>query len=138
MYTCVSVSTESMYLILMSARDFRYDVHVRMAGGPQLLERILCEAEQRLAVLIPRLQRRKRRVKDKERDGAPVVLLSALCYTLQLTFFTPDRMSQSVAPASIPGMRSPIVKGNETPVELSTDDVTDLRKFMVRCVLARA
>lgn len=39
-------------------------------------------------------------------------------------------MSQIVAPASMPGIRSPIVKGKLTPVEFRTVDVTLLRKFM--------
>jgi hypothetical protein len=44
-----------------------------------------------------------------------------------LTFLTPSLSSHIELPASIPGIRSPIVKGKDTPVELSTEVVMDLR-----------
>jgi hypothetical protein len=44
-----------------------------------------------------------------------------------LTFLTASLSSQIELPASIPGIRSPIVKGKDTPVELSTEVVMDLR-----------
>ncbi len=43
------------------------------------------------------------------------------------TFFTPSLISQIDDPASRPGIRSPMVKGKETPVELRTVVVIDLR-----------
>lgn len=43
------------------------------------------------------------------------------------TFLTPSLTSHIDVSLVIPGSRSPIVKGNDTPVELSTVEVMDLR-----------
>lgn len=65
--------------------------------------------------------------KMKSVTGEPSSWTLAPHITLRLTFFTPSRISHTDEPASVPGMRSPTVKGNETPVELRTDDVMDFR-----------
>ena len=48
-------------------------------------------------------------------------------YTVRFTFLIPSRMSQIVFP-SVPGIRSPMVKGNETPVDCSAAEAMFLRK----------
>lgn len=74
MYTCVSVSTESMYLSLGVRASHSGSLHVGMADGAQLLKRVLRELQQRPAVAVPRLQRGQRRVEDEQCQRLPVVL----------------------------------------------------------------
>ena len=43
------------------------------------------------------------------------------------SFLTPSRTSHIELPGSMPGILSPMEKGNDTPVEFKTDEVMDLR-----------
>lgn len=125
-YKCASRSPPSRCILFSSQQRSTPNLHVRMPDRAQLLERVFRQLEQRPPVLVPRLQRAERRVKDEECNRRPVILVSATPIRRR-TFLTPSLISQIVLPASTPGMRSPMVKGNDTPVLLSTEEVIDLR-----------
>lgn len=48
---------------------------------------------------------------------------------MELTFFTPSRISHIVLP-SVPGIRSPMVNGKETPVDCNAAEAMFLKKSM--------